>query len=87
MLHDATMEGKTLAYTNLCRPILEYADVVWDPVCKQTSNSFEKVQADTVKSIANLRGRTIVTEARERLGLVSLLKDTKTTDCHFGLKY
>ena len=33
MLHDATMEGKTLAYSSLCRPILEYADVIWALVC------------------------------------------------------
>ena len=38
MLHDATIEGKTLAYTGLCRLILEYADVVWDPVCKQSTH-------------------------------------------------
>ena len=68
MLHDATMEGKALAYTSLCRPILEYADVVWDPVCKQSINSLEKVQTDAVKFIANLRGRTSVTEACERPG-------------------
>ena len=74
-VHDASsIEGKTLAYTSLCRPILEYADVVWDPVCKQTINSLEKVQTDAVKFIANLRGRTSVTEARERLGLELLVK-------------
>ena len=28
MLHDASIEGKTLAFTSLCRPILEYADAV-----------------------------------------------------------
>ena len=33
MLHDASIEGKTLAYTSL-----EYADVVWDSICKQTIN-------------------------------------------------
>ena len=74
MLHDASIEGKTLAYTSLCRPILEYADVVWDPVCKQAINSLEKVQTDAVKFIANLRGRTSITEARERLGLELLSK-------------
>ena len=56
---------------------LEYADVVWDPVCKQTINSLEKVQTDAVKFIANLRGRTSVTEARERLGLELLAKRRK----------
>ena len=74
MLHGASIEEKTLAYTSLCRPILEYADVVWDPVCKQTINSLEKVQTDVVKFIANLRGRTNVTELRERLGLQLLAK-------------
>ena len=49
MLHDASIKGKTLTYTSLCRPILEYADVVWDPVCKQTINSLEKVQTNAVK--------------------------------------
>ena len=77
MLHDATMELKTLACTNLCRPILEYADVVWEPVCKQTSKSFEKVQTYTVKFIANLRGQAIVTDARERLELELIAKRCK----------
>ena len=77
MLHGATMKGKTLAYTSLCRPILEYADVIWDPVCNQTSNSLEKVQTDAVKFIANLRGRTSVTKAREGLGLELLAKRCK----------
>ena len=36
MLHDATMEGKVLTYISLCRLILEYAGVGWDPVCKQS---------------------------------------------------
>ena len=25
-------EAKLVAYTSLCRPIFEYADVVWDPL-------------------------------------------------------
>ena len=77
MLHDATMEGKTLAYTSLCRPILEYADVVWDPLCKQTVNSLEKVQTAAVKFIASLRGRTSVTEACEWLRLELFAKRRK----------
>ena len=86
MLHDATLEGKTLAYTSLCRPILEYADVVWDPVCKQTINSLEKVKTDAVKFIANLRGRTSVTEACERLGLELLAKRHKNHRLSFLTK-
>ena len=79
MLHDATMDGKTLAYTSLCRPILEYADVMWDPVCKQTINALAKVQTEAVKFIANLRGQTSVTEVRERLELELLAKRRKKT--------
>ena len=33
-MYDAAKEAKLLAYTSLCRPILEYADVVWDPSAK-----------------------------------------------------
>ena len=63
MLYGASIERKTLAYTSLCRPILEYADIVWDPVSKQAINSLEKVQTDAVKFIANFRGRTSITDS------------------------
>ena len=29
-MHNALQDAKLLVYTSLCRPILEYADVVWD---------------------------------------------------------
>ena len=31
-LHDTTKKAKLLAYTALCRPLVEYASSVWDPV-------------------------------------------------------
>jgi len=31
LVYDAPKDAKLLAYTSLCRPILDYADVVWDP--------------------------------------------------------
>ena len=30
-MYNAPKKGELFAYTSLCRPILEYADVVWDP--------------------------------------------------------
>ena len=30
-LNDAPQPVKLLAYSSLCRPILKYADVLWDP--------------------------------------------------------
>ena len=38
------MEAKLLAYTSLCRPILEHADVAWDPHAKQTIHKIELVR-------------------------------------------
>ena len=32
VLHGATKKAKLLAYTTLCRPLVEYASSVWDPV-------------------------------------------------------
>ena len=34
LIHNAPQEAKLLEYTSLCRPILEYADVVWNPPAK-----------------------------------------------------
>ena len=34
LMHNAPQEAKLLAYTSLCQPILEYADVVLDQSAK-----------------------------------------------------
>jgi len=34
LVYDAPKDAKLLAYTSLCRPILDYADVVWDPAVR-----------------------------------------------------
>ena len=31
-LYDAPKDAKLLAYTSLCRPLIEYASALWDPV-------------------------------------------------------
>ena len=71
-LHDAPKNGRLLAYTSLCRPIMEYADTLWDPCSKQTIESMEMVQRRAVRFIDRLSGRVSVSEARSKLGLSPL---------------
>ena len=64
------MEAKLLAYTSLCRPILEYADVVWDPSPRSKIYDIELVQNSF---ISNLKGRTdSVFRAKNQLQLQCL---------------
>jgi hypothetical protein len=71
-LHGATPKAKQLAYTALCRPILEYADTVWDPPNKTVIHKIEMLQNRAVRFIANLKGRDSVTDARNKLNLHTL---------------
>ena len=71
-MFDAPKDARLLAYTSLCRPILEYADTVWDPTNKQTMHSIEMIQNNAVRYIERLKGRESVSEARDRLQLKSL---------------
>ena len=73
LMHNAPQEAKLLAYTSLCRPILEYADVVWDPSVKSTVHNIELIQNKAIRFIANLRGRDdSVSVTRKRLKLEGL---------------
>jgi len=72
VLPSAPEKFRLLAYTSLCRPILEYADCVWDPTSKQLINTIEGVQRRAVRYISSLKGRESVTEARTNLGLNTL---------------
>ena len=85
ILKQAPQEGRLLAYTSLCRPILEYADTVWDPTLAKEIESMEMLQHRAVQLIARLRGRESVTEAcskqkrrNHRLSLLmKILQDEK----------
>jgi len=72
VLPSASEKYRLLAYTSLCRPILEYADCVWDPTSKQLINAIECVQRRAVRYISGLKGRESVTEARAKLALNTL---------------
>lgn len=54
ILHAAPKKSRLLAYTSLCRPILEYADSVWDPTLVKDIESIEMVQHRAVRFISNL---------------------------------
>ena len=70
------MEG----YISLCRPILKYAEVVWDYSTRNKIHDIELVLNSTTRFISNLEGRTSsVSEARNQLQLQSL-EDRTTTD-------
>ena len=58
LMSNAPKEAKLLAYTSLCRPILEYADVVWDPSARSKMHNIELVQNSAIRFISNLKGRT-----------------------------
>ena len=48
---------KFLVYSTQCKPILEYASKVWDPLSKQLKQQIEAVQCEAVRIIKNLKGR------------------------------
>ena len=50
-LHEAPEKGKLLAYTSLCRPILEYADTLWDLSDNTSRDAIEHVQSQAVRFI------------------------------------
>ena len=76
-LHEAPEKGKLLAYTSLCRPILEYADTLWDPSDNTSRDAIEHVQSQAVRFIKNVKGRCGVTEVRTQLELKPLEEKRK----------
>ena len=53
---------KELAYTTVCRPILEYASSVWSPYRKRDINKLEMVQRKAYRWIYSLKKDTHITE-------------------------
>jgi len=76
ILHEAPKHGRLLAYTSLCRPILEYADSMWDPSRQKDIDSLEMIQNRAARFISRIRGRESITEAKAELGL-QLLQDRR----------
>lgn len=72
-LKHCTSRTKLAAYTTLIRPLLEYADAVWDPHTKTGVNNIESVQKKALRFIYNIYNRRVsITDLRTRSGLPSL---------------
>ena len=52
ILKQALQEGRLLAYTSLCRHILEYADTVWDPTLAKEIQYLKILKEDASRSCA-----------------------------------
>jgi len=76
-LYEAPEKCKVLAYTSLCRPILEYGDALWDPPDNATSDLIESVQKKAIRYIKNIKGRHGLTEAQTQLQLQTLKERRK----------
>jgi len=73
LMYDAPKDAKLLAYTSLCRPILNYAGVVWDPAARSKVHDIELFQNSAIRFISDMNGHVDnVAEARDELGLRSL---------------
>ena len=71
-LRDAPASARLLAYTSLCRPHVDYAASVWDPMLDYLIHDIEMVQHNAISFISTLKGRDSVTAAREKLELETL---------------
>ena len=54
ILKQVPQDGLLLAYTSLCRPILEYTNTVWDPTLAKEVESLKTLQHRAVPFIARL---------------------------------
>jgi hypothetical protein len=71
-LHNAPEKDKLLAYTSLCRPVLEYADTLWDPADNSTAEEIELTQSKAIRFVKGIKGRRGITDARSQLELQPL---------------
>ena len=78
-LYGAPPKAKLMAYTALCRPVIEYASVLWDPHIQRDVYNIEMVQHRAVRFISGLKGQTdSVTEEMNKLGLKPLANRRKS---------
>ena len=71
-LNDGSQSVKLLAHSSLSRPILEYADVLWDPADAALIQELEAVQNKAIRFVKSIKGRHGITEGRTSLGLQEL---------------
>ena len=71
-LHGATKKVKLHACTTLCRPLVEYASSVWDPVLEYQIHHIEMAQHRTVRFICDLKSRVSISATLDTLELDNL---------------
>ena len=71
-LYGATKKVKLHACTTLCRPLVEYASSVWDPVLEYQIHHIEMAQHRTVRFICDLKSRVSISAALDTLELDNL---------------
>ena len=97
-LLGATKKAKLLAYSTLCRPLVEYASSVWDPVLEYQIYDIEMVHHRAVRFICNLKGWVSISAAIDTLELDNLSERRKKSrhglltilsneECHDALSY
>src|SRR5664279_1964424 len=77
-IYFCSAEAKSLAFTSLIRPHLEYAAAAWDPYTVRDSNRLDKVQRRAARFVENDYQRTAsVSQMIARLGWESLSERRK----------
>lgn len=72
-LKHCTSRTKLVAYTHLVRPLLEYADIIWDPHTQKNIACIEGVQNRVLRFIHHIYGRHVsITELRSSSELPTL---------------
>ena len=69
VLKDGPPKVKLQAYITLCRPILEYGSIVWDPYKVGEVQIIERVQNRAIRIIYHMGRQSSVSSARKSLGL------------------
>ena len=85
VLNDDPQSAKLLTYTSLCQPILEYADLLWDPADTASIQEIKAVQNKAIRFVKNIRGRHGITESwanREPQATVGCMQLLLIRCCH-----
>jgi len=58
-MYDAPKDAKLLPYTSLSRPLLDYADMVWNTGARSKVHDIELDQNSAIRLISNIATLTL----------------------------